>query len=264
MCEVKYNASVLLVYLAIKYGGELDKILAALELKEINIPYEEALKVYKSLSCRAVTLIDYDYPQKLKQAYRPPIVLFYYGDLSLLDKKLIAVVGSREASRYGKKCCEEIVSKLDKDIAIISGLASGIDTYAHQAAINAGLRTIAVLGSGIDYCYPSENKDLYRAIKENHLIISEYPFKATPDKEHFPLRNRIIVALSDAVYVPQINTYTSGTMISLSLGLQLGKPIFVAPQPIWSQTINNKLINEGAIIAESVEQMMEELGWLKK
>lgn len=264
MCDKNYNSSVLLVYLAIKYGGDLEKILTALELKEIDIPYEEALKVYQSLECQVVTLIDYDYPKKLKQAHRPPIVLFYYGDLSLLDKKLLAVVGSREYNEVGEQSTYNIINGLKKDVVIISGLAKGIDAIAHQCAIDNGLRTVAVLGSGLDHCYPSENKQLYEEIKKNHLLISEYPFDSMPDREHFPMRNRIISALADAIYIPQINSYMSGTMISITLGLSLGKPIFVAPHPQWSETINNKMINEGAILAESTRQMMEELGWRKK
>ena len=264
MDELYFNSSVLLVYLAVKYEGDLDKILTAISLYNNDIPYEEALKVYKSLPCRAVTILDYDYPQKLKQAYRPPIVLFYYGDLSLLDKKIFAVVGSREMSDYGRQCTETIVTDMAKESVIISGLAKGIDAAAHECAIRNSGRTIAVLGSGIDNCYPTENKELYEEIKKNHLLISEYPYMATPDREHFPMRNRIITGLCDAIYIPQINSYMSGTMISITLGLDLGKAIFVAAYPPGSDTINNKLLDEGANFAMSAEQICEELGWRQK
>ena len=264
MKEVFYNSSVLLVYLAVKYQGDIDKILTAIQFGDINVPYEEAMRVYKALPCQAVTILDYDYPQKLKQAYRPPIVLFYYGDISLLNERLFAVVGSRDMSDYGKQCTEIIVQGLAKKCVIISGLARGIDAAAHECAIKNNGRTIAVLGSGIDNCYPSDNKELYEEIKKHHLLISEYPYDAPPDREHFPMRNRIITGLCDALYIPQINSYMSGTMISLTMGLELGKGIFIAAYPPGSNTINNKLLDEGACFADSAEQICQELGWCDK
>ena len=109
--------------------------------------------------------------------------------------------------------------------------------------------------------YPYENKELFDEIKKNHLLISEYPFKSTPDSAHFPNRNRIVVGLADAIYIPQINAYQSGTMISLNLANESGRLVFVAPHHQGSDTINNILINEGAILADSASQMIDELGW---
>lgn len=264
MNEIFFNSSVLLVYLAVKYQGDMDKMLTAIDMVDSDFPYEEALEVYKKLPCQAVTILDYDYPQQLKQVFRPPMVLFYYGDLSLCHKKSFAVVGSRDMSDYGKECTETIVKDLAKDCVIISGLARGIDTAAHECVIRNGGRTIAVLGSGIDNCYPPENKALYEEIKKNHLVLSEYPFDATPDREHFPMRNRIITGLCDALYIPQINSYMSGTMISLTMANTLGRGIYIAPHPPGSNTINNKLLDEGANIADTVEQIYDDMNWRKK
>jgi DNA processing protein len=264
MNELYYDGRMLLIYLAVKYEGDFNKIMSELYLHNTNIPYEDAIKVYKSLPCKTLTFLDYDYPQKLKEIKKPPIVLFYYGDISLLDKQIFAVVGSRNYSEYGKTCAEQIIKEVCKGRVILSGLARGIDTIAHQAAIDNGGKTIAVLGSGIDNCYPTENKELYEEIKKNHLLISEYPFNATPDSVHFPMRNRIIVGLSDAVYVPQINTHQSGTMITINLALSCGREIFVAPHPPGSPTINNQMINEGAILADTGRQILEELKWDQK
>ena len=261
MNELYYDSRMLLIYLAVKYKGDYDQMLNAIILKDFDVPYQEALKVYKSLPCKVMTYLDYDYPTRLKQIQRPPLVLFYYGDISLLDKKSIAVVGSREYSRYGKHCTESVIAGIIKGKVVVSGLAKGIDAIAHQAAIDNGGKTIAILGSGIDHCYPVENKELYEEIKKNHLLMSEYPFDTMPDRDHFPMRNRIVVALGDAMFIPQINTYMSGTMISINLGLSLGKEIFVAPHPLDSQTINNRLLNEGATLIESNEQMLHDLGW---
>ena len=261
MNELYYDSRKLLIYLAVKYKGDYEQTLNAMLLKDLNVPYEEVIKVYQSLPCKVMTYLDYDYPERLKRIKHPPLVLFYYGDISLLDMKSIAVVGSRDYSEYGKECTERVIAGIIKGKVVVSGLAKGIDAIAHQAAIDNGGRTIAVLGSGLDYCYPSENRELYEEIKKNHLIMSEYPFDTPPDKEHFPMRNRIVVALGDALYVPQINTYMSGTMISLSLGLDLNKEIFVAPHPLGSETVNNQLLNEGATLVESKEQMLRDLNW---
>ena len=261
MNELYYDSRMLLIYLAVKYKGDYEQMLNAIMLKDINVPYEEALKVYQSLSCKVMTYLDYDYPARLKQIQRPPLVLFYYGDISLLDKKSIAVVGSRDFSNYGKHVTERVIADIIKGKVVVSGLAKGIDAIAHQAAINNGGRTIAILGSGIDYCYPSENKKLYEVIKKNHLVMSEYPFDTQPSKDNFPMRNRIVVGLGDAMFIPQINSYTSGTMISINFGLNLGKEIYVAPHPLGSDAINNKMLNEGATLIESKEQLLRDLGW---
>ena len=264
MNELFFDSRTVLIYLAVRFMGDYDKMLAAIISRDYGATYEEAQKVVQSLPCKTLTYMDYDYPEKLKRMHHPPLVLFYYGDISLLDIPNIAVVGSREFTEYGKYATEAIVSKIIKGKVLISGLARGIDTIAHKAAIENGGRTIAVLGSGIDYCYPAENQELYEEIKKNHLLISEYPFKAEPDKEHFPLRNRIIVGLADALYVPQVSTYMSGTMISVNLALTIGTEIFVAPYPMDAPVINNRLLNEGATLVESPEQMMIDLKWADK
>ena len=258
---VIYDSRLVLIYLAIKYDGDYDKIALAIQLKE-DPPAEEVVKVCESLKCHAVTLLDYDYPLVLKEIYRPPFVLFYYGDISLLKRHdILAVVGARENNEYGKYCTEKIVSKVAPGRVIVSGLARGIDAIAHQCAIDNGGRTIAVLGSGIDYCYPPENQALYEEIKKNHLVISEYPGVSSPSKNHFPMRNRIVTGLAEGIYIPQINDYMSGTMISVSQSLNLGKMVFVSPDQIDKPTINNQLIDEGAIFTIDGETIMVELEW---
>ncbi|MBQ6731475.1 MAG: DNA-processing protein DprA [Bacilli bacterium] len=256
-----FDSRPLLIYFAVKYGGDFHKIITALELKE-DPPMKEVEKVNRSLKCKAITLLDYDYPLRLKQILFPPIVLFYYGDISLLDNpQTLAVVGSRKISEYGKYCTEKIVSEIAKGRVIVSGLAQGIDATAHECAINSGGRTIAVLGSGIDYCWPPDNQKLYDEIKKNHLLISEYPGRTPPNGCNFPMRNRIVVGLSNGIYVPQVNTYNSGTMISVNLALEMNKDVFVAPEAIPCQTANNQLIGEGAIITIDSETILSELKW---
>ena len=264
MFEPNFDSRLILIYLAIKCQGDFHKMLTCMRNKEYEVPYQKAKELYDSLKCKTVTILDYDYPEKLRRVGHTPLVLFYYGDITLLDKHLLAVVGAREYDEQGKNNTENVIKDIAKDVVVISGLARGIDTIAHQAAIDNGGRTIAVLGSGIDRCYPVENQELYEEIKKNHLLISEYPFDVTPDAEHFPMRNRIVIGLADAVYVPQVNEYTSGTMISVTLAANQNKDVFVAPYPQGSETINNKMINEGAILADSGRQILEEEGWLEK
>ena len=258
---LNYDGRYLLIYLAVKYQGDYNKILFAIETKE-DVPYEEALKTYQSLKCKCLTILDYDYPLKLKNSFQPPFVLFYYGDISLLhQKRIIAAVGSRKSNEVGEQAVKDFMIDLAPGNVVVSGLAKGIDACAHIHAIKNRGRTIAVLGSGIDYPYPLKNEYLYNIIKNNHLLISEYPGSTVPGPTNFPARNRIIVALSDCVFVPQINEYASGTMISINLAANLGKPVIIAPHPYGSKTINNRIIDEGAIIAIDGKQIKEELQW---
>ena len=258
---IQFDSRPLLIYFAVKYHGDFQKIMMALELKET--PSLKAIeKVNQSLKCKAITLLDYDYPLRLKQVLYPPIVLFYYGDISLLNnEQALAVVGSRDYNEYGKECTERIVSEIAKGRVIVSGLAQGIDAVAHECAMRNGGRTIAVLGSGIDYCWPPENQELYEEIKKKHLVISEYPGRTPPYPKNFPMRNRIVVGLSQGVYVPQVNTYASGTMISVNIAVEMNKDVFVAPWPINSETANNQLIEEGALITIDKETILTYLKW---
>lgn len=254
----------LLIYLAVKYHGDFTKVLTALQLKEdIDTPYEVVEEVCNNLKCKTITFLDYDYPERLKKIFRPPLVLFYYGDITLLNdkQKTFGVVGSRQSSDYGKSATEKIVSEMPNDSILVSGLARGIDSLAHEAAIKYRLRTIAVLGSGIDYCYPPENKQLYEKIKKDYLLLSEYPSLVEPSQANFPERNRIVVGLSNALVVPQINSFQSGTMISINLALSIDKPIFVVPCSIFDETVNNDLINEGATPLKNAQQIIENLKW---
>ena len=256
-----YDSRMVLIYFALKYEGDYEKILTAIQLNEAP-PEEEVVKAYQSLKCGALTILDYDYPTKLKQVTRPPFVLFYYGDITLINHtQILATVGARECNAYGRIATEKILSEVAPGRVIISGLAKGIDAFAHECAIRNGGRTIAVLGSGIDNCYPSENKELYEIIKKNHLLISEYPGMVTPDGPHFPMRNRIVTGLADGVFVPQINNYMSGTMVSITQSANMGKRVFVAPDQIGRPTINNRLIDEGAIFTIDGETILYELQW---
>ena len=218
----------LLIYLAIKYQGDYFKIKKAIKNNE-KITDRIVLQ-------KAITILDKEYPQQLLDLEYPPFVLFYKGDITLLNNELIAVVGSRNYSEYGKRCTIDIVEKLSRGYVIVSGLAKGIDSIAHIHAE----KTIAVLGNGLNYYYPFENRSLYQKLQENQLVISEYPLNVKPRKYHFPFRNRIIAALCKSIIVTEAS-YKSGTMTTVNEGLTLNRDIYAIPYSYdesmnWEQT----------------------------
>jgi DNA processing protein len=151
----------------------------------------------KELGVRVITFWDEEYPDILKQIYDPPVLLFVKGSIEKIDNYAISVVGTRMPSAYGKIVAEKFTRELcQKNITIISGMARGIDTVAHQAAISSGGRTIAVLGSGLDKIYPPENKSLFEGICQHGAVISEFLLGTGPDAPNFPRRNRIIAGMS--------------------------------------------------------------------
>lgn len=191
------------------------------------------------------------YPERLRYISSPPKELFCLGNLELLNfKHNIAIIGSRNCSNYGERVAKDFAFNLAKeDVCIISGLAKGIDSFSHVGALNANGKTIAVLGSGLDKIYPTENKELFQnIIKNNGLVITEYPLGTEPQKQHFPARNRIISGLSDSILVVEARK-NSGTNITVDFALEQGKDVFVIPGNIYSKTSDgtNYLITEGAI-----------------
>lgn len=179
-----------------------------------------------------ITLGERQYPNLLKEIYSPPQKIFCKGNLSILRKTCICIVGTRRSSEYGAYIVEKIVEDLSVlDIAIVSGLAKGIDTLAHKAALKNNISTIAVLGSGIDNIYPRENRLLAQEISENNLIISEYESYAPPLKHQFPMRNRIISGLSVATIVVEAPE-KSGALITAQFALEQGREVFVVPGDI--------------------------------
>ena len=210
---------------------------------------------------KIINISDDNYPAKLKNIYAPPITIFAKGDISLLSSKAIAIVGSREPSKYGIYVAEKFSKELSKEgIAIVSGLAKGIDTFAHVGALSSFGKTIAVLGSGIDVVYPKENAKYYREISEKGLIISEYIVGTAPESKNFPQRNRIISGLSDGVLVVEARK-NSGTMITTDFALEQGKELYVIPGNITSNLSagTNNLIKEGAKLVTDVCEILEDL-----
>ena len=190
------------------------------------------------------------YPEILKKIYDPPKFLYAIGNLEILNNLGVAIVGCREATEYGKKAATYFSYNLAKqDVSIISGLAKGIDSWAHIGALKANGKTIAVVGNGLDIIYPKENEKLAKEIiKRGGVIISEYPLGTKPEKEHFPARNRIISGLSNAVLVVEAKEQ-SGSLITADFAMEQGKEVYVVPGNINSinSVGTNNLIKDGAI-----------------
>lgn len=214
-----------------------------------------------------ITYFDEGYPADLKRTYAPPPLLFVRGNLELLTgERMIAIVGSRKTSDYGRQAAKTFAEGfVAEQVTVVSGFAKGIDTAAHQAAYEWGGKTIAVLGSGVDVIYPYSNKAFSDELIESGrgAIVSELPLGAKPDARNFPWRNRIVSGLSRATIVIESETQ-GGSMITASLALDESRDVFAVPGDITrpSSSGPNQLIRESrARLASSAEQILEELGW---
>ena len=227
------------------------QILNAEEFKKLELSHSDdylnmQLKGLERLNIIAVTTVSKDYPKQLHEVFDPPYVLYCKGDISLLGSRMIAMVGSRRCTRYGKEQAELFAKSLTKhNFTIISGMAEGIDTSAHQGALNASGKTIAVLAGGLNEIYPAINLNLSKEIAEKGLLVSEMRPNYRAEKFSFPIRNRIIAALSDGVFVPEMGE-KSGAMYTLNYANEYGREMFVLPGPVnnFASIGSNRLIKE--------------------
>lgn len=215
----------------------------------------------KKLGIDFITRAEEAYPNSLKQIHDPPAVLFIKGSLAGINQ-LVAIVGSRKCTEYGRGVALEMGAALAAaGITIVSGLARGIDTAAHKGALQTG-RTIAVFGSGVEYVYPPENRKLASQVSQEGALISEFPPDTSIRPLNFPVRNRIISALSKVVVIVEASR-RSGALITADFALEQGKDIMVVPGSVRSSTSGgcHRLIKEGAAIAESAADVLELLGF---
>ncbi|MDE0836894.1 MAG: DNA-processing protein DprA [Akkermansiaceae bacterium] len=212
-----------------------------------------------------ITRADATYPKHLLQVYDAPILLYVWGEITSRDKHAISVVGSRRTTTYGVSATRKITYQLaHAGFTIVSGLARGIDTAAHESALAAKGRTIAVVGSGLARLYPPENLALAEKIADgNGAVISEFPLHKAPDKQTFPMRNRIVAAWSQAVLVTECPAW-SGSLITANLASEYGKPIFAVPGPIDkpSSAGCHQLIRDGATLVADASHIIDDMGEL--
>lgn len=186
---------------------------------------DKEFRLAKKHSLKILTFEDKDYPENLKNISDPPIILYVKGELKPEDKLSFSIVGSRRASFYGLSNAQRFSADLSrKGFTIISGMAYGIDTYAHRGALKAGGRTIAVMGSGFNHIYPEENKELAEEISKSGAVISEFPISTLPLKQNFPRRNRVISGLSLGILVAEA-AKNSGALITADFALEQGREV---------------------------------------
>ena len=211
------------------------------------------------------TIEDDVYPQCLKEISNPPLKLYYKGNLDLLkDERLIAVVGTRNPSSYGKLCCEYMVKKMTSaNITIVSGFAKGIDSIAHKTSLLTGGKTIAVIASGLDIVYPASNLSLYREIEEKGLILSEYEAGVKPFKFNFPQRNRIIAGLSKGIIVVESKD-RGGSLITADLALEFNRDVYAVPGDVsseYSKGCNNLIRDSKAKSLSNINELLDDYSW---
>lgn len=221
------------------------------------------LRLMERLDVRLIPRSDPDYPALLKEISDPPVALYVRGELLESDRRAVAIVGSRQASDYGRRTAERLARDLvAAGYAVVSGLARGIDTAAHYGALRAGGRTLACLGCGVDVVYPSENRPLAQGIAGAGAVISEYPMNAPPDAWHFPSRNRVVSGLSLGVVVLEAPP-GSGSLITASCAVDQNREVFAVPGNVDNRLNRgaHSLIKDGAKLVESVEDILAELSY---
>lgn len=226
---------------------------------------DKVVKIVTERNLSYITFEDEDYPELLKQIFDPPAMFYYSGDLTSCNlKKTLAIVGSRRSTSYARDVLSKIISEfVNTDICIVSGLAAGIDTTAHQSAINNGLKTIGVIASGHDFVYPTSNRELYRKIQNgNGAIISEYFPTEDPLKFHFPQRNRIVTGLSYGTLVAEASL-KSGALISANFCLEQGRELMCIPGLISNPNTEGiyKLLKNGATLITCADDILNALNW---
>jgi DNA processing protein len=235
-------------------------------LESLKRPHalEDASRELEAAARKKVSVLCFDsekYPEHLKNIHNPPVILYARGNLDILNLPAIGIVGSRAASGYGLSVAERLGFQLaDAGVSVISGLALGIDTAAHQGALNAQGKTLAVLGCGLDVVYPTANRDLWQRIGSQGLLLTEYPLGTRPEGFRFPARNRIISGLSLGLVVVEA-ARRSGSLITARHAMEQGREVFAVPGRVDSvkSAGPHRLVQEGAKLVHDITDIFEEL-----
>lgn len=222
---------------------------------------DQQLELIEKHRIHALTFWDAQYPELLKKTADPPLLLFFKGQLPERLPPCLAVVGTRTPTQYGKTVTEKLVGDLvHNGIAIVSGLARGIDTIAHQSALSYGGKTIAVLGCGLDHVYPPENRKIYQAIAEKGILFSEYFIGTGPDAVNFPRRNRIISGISLGVLIVEAGD-KSGALITANYAVDQNREVFAIPGSVNNPKSSgpHRLIQQGAKLVHTVQDILDEI-----
>lgn len=239
-------------------GEKTSEIILSPSIKQ-NL--DKHIEYMKKHNIDIVSIQDAEYPEILKEIYDAPISLYVRGNKNILNELSVAIIGCRECTEYGRNITKNLSYNIAKNgINIVSGLAKGIDGIAHQGALFAKGKTIAVLGNGLDTIYPKENEHLaLEILQKGGAIISEYPLGTKPEKQNFPERNRIVSGMSKGIIVVEAKE-KSGTLITVDFALEQGRDVFVVPGNINSEASigTNDLIKQGAKLITSYKDLLEE------
>ena len=244
-----------------KTSGLRKSVLENITYWEKIVDIERELALIKEKGIKIITILDDEYPFYLKNIHSPPAVLYIKTSSPFEFIPSIAIVGTRKASPYGEKITKELSMELSsRGFIIVSGMARGIDSIAHRAALDAGGKTIAVLGCGVDIVYPKENGELAEQIQKQGALISEFGMGTSPSRENFPRRNRIISGLCIGIVVTEASA-RSGSLITTRFALEQGREVFSVPGKINAQNSEgvNGLIKHGAKLVQNVEDILSEL-----
>jgi DNA processing protein len=240
--------------------GSRDRARAVLRAGD-DVEAERWAARIESTGLTLVTAFDAEYPGPLREIADPPLLLFALGRIEKLRLPIVAIVGSRDASRYGRDVAGRLGQELSAaGVAVASGFARGVDAAAHEAALEGPGGTIAVLGCGIDVDYPREHRRLRERMAESHLLLSEHAPGSEPRPENFPIRNRIIAGLSAGVVVVEASR-RSGSLITARLAADFGRDVFAVPGSVFSETSigTHALLKDGAILCRDAEDVLAEL-----
>ena len=225
---------------------------------------EDEIAFIEKYKITPLFITDKNYPQRLLNCYDSPALLYYRGNADLNTSKIIAVVGTRNNSDYGKTVCEKIMEDLaSENILVVSGLAFGIDTIAHKAALKNNLQTIGVLAHGLDRIYPAQNKTLAKQMIEHGGLLTEFISHTNPDKQNFPKRNRIVAGISDAVIIMETGK-KGGSLITAELGNNYNKDVFAIPGRVndsKSEGCNYLIKNNKAALINGANDLLEMMNW---
>jgi DNA processing protein len=231
---------------------------------EKSVDLAGELKRIQDFGCHVLISADENYPAALREIYDPPLVLYVKGELTAKDKNAVALVGSRQTTHYGIETARKLAYQLAYvGVTVASGGARGIDTAAHQGALSAKGRTIAVLGTGINLIFPTENAELFERIAANGAVITQFPFNRPADKQSFPIRNRIVAGMTLGTVVVEANL-SSGALITANFATEYGRQIFAVPGRIDSPRSKgcHELIKKGAKLCEGAEDILSEFEYL--
>jgi DNA processing protein len=267
MCDALGSPEAVLTASAAALGGVRGvgpKIAGSIVSQRSGLDAGQEEEAAAKLGARLITPVDEEYPEPLKQIYDPPLCLYVRGTLEPKDEQALAVVGTRRASHYGAAQADRLAfQSAQSGFTIVSGLARGIDTVAHKAALKAGGRTLAVLGGAIDQLYPTENKELAEEIVEHGAVISEFTLGRQPDRTTFPYRNRIVSGLSKGVLVVEAGV-NSGAMNTAGQALEQGRSVMAVPGRVDLDGARgpHRLIQNGARLVEDFQDILKEFEFL--